>query len=225
MKKGHSLQSTSVASACLRVLCGVALIATSLAPRAEAALTEASRLAALYDSILQARFEEVDRQLPQTCPPAPLEACKAIRVASLWWQIVLDPYDRSLDQRLESAANEAIASASEWTKREPKRAEAWFYLAGAYAPYLQWRVLRGERLAAARDATKVKSALERALELDSSLHDAYFGIGLYHYYADVAPAAAKILRVLLLMPGGDRVQGMKEMLQARERGQLLTGEA
>ena len=37
--------------------------------------------------------------------------------------------------------------------------------------------------------------------------DAYFGIGLYHYYADVAPAALRMLRWLLLLPGGDRVRG------------------
>src|SRR5439155_16108016 len=45
------------------------------------------------------------------------------------------------------------------------------------------------------------------------------------YYADVAPAALKMLRWLLLLPGGDRAQGLREMLQARERGELLRGEA
>ena len=87
------------------------------------------------------------------------------------------------------------------------RAEAWFYLAAAYAPLVQWRVLRGDRLAAARDGNRIRSALERALDLDPTLHDAKFGIGLYHYYADVASAGAKILRWLLLLPGGDRVAG------------------
>ena len=96
---------------------------------------------------------------------------------------------------------------------------------GAYAPLVQWRVLRGERLAAAaREGNKIKSC-SKALQLDPTLHDALFGIGLYHYYADVAPAAAKILRWLLLLPGGDRVQGLQEMLQARDRGELLRGEA
>ncbi len=90
---------------------------------------------------------------------------------------------------------------------------------------MQWRVLRAERLAAAREGKKIKDALERALALDPTLQDAYFGIGLYHYYADVAPAALKIVRWLLLLPGGDRVQGLREMLQARERGELLRGEA
>jgi hypothetical protein len=192
---------------------------------AHAALTEASRLAAVYDAILDARFNRVDALLDQTCPPAPVEACVLLAVVSLWWQIQLAPESRVLDERFTDRALAAIATNVAWTKREPTRGEAWFYLAGSYGPLVQWRVLRGERLAAAREGNKIKAALERALQLDPSLDDAYFGIGLYHYYADVAPAAAKILRWLLFLPGGDRVKGLQEMLQARERGALLKGEA
>jgi hypothetical protein len=54
--------------------------------------------------------------------------------------------------------------------------------------------------------------------------DAYFGIGLYHYYAAIAPAAAKILRWLLFFPGGNREQGLQEIERARERGEILKGE-
>ena len=192
---------------------------------AAAALTEGPRLAAVYDSILAARFDDVDAQLKRTCPPAPEEACQALGVVSVWWQILLNPASRSLDPTLNARAAAAIAAGEAWTKREPRRGEAWFYLAGAYAPLVQWRALRGQWLAAAREGNTINSALERALALDPTLGDAYFGIGLYHYYADVAPAAAKIVRWLLLLPGGDRVQGMREMLRARERGELLTGEA
>ncbi len=193
--------------------------------RGEAALTGAARLTAIYDEILGARFEPAHELVTTACAPAPREACLALDVAAWWWQIVLDPNRRTLDARLESAAHEAIAAAAAWTVREPDRAEAWFYLAAAHAPLVQWRVLRGDRLTAAREGNRIRSALERALELDPTLHDAKFGIGLYHYYADVASAAAKILRWLLLLPGGNRVQGLREMLEARDHGDLLKGEA
>lgn len=119
----------------------------------------------------------------------------------------------------------AITATAAWTLRQPERAEAWFYLGGAYGAKAKWRVLRGARLAAARDGKRIKNALERALVLDPSLTDAYFGIGLYHYYADVAPRALKMLRWLLLLPGGDRVEGLAEMLRARDAGQLVRSEA
>src|SRR6185503_14590932 len=192
---------------------------------AHAALTEAPRLAAIYDTILDARFDQVDAQLKQACPPAPEGACLTLRVVSLWWQISINPESRSLDRPFGELVTSTIAANEAWTSREPQRAEAWFYLAGAYAPRVQWRVLRGERLGAARDGKRSKDALERALQLDPAMNDAYFGIGLYHYYADVAPAAARILRWLLFLPGGDRVKGLQEMLQARQRGALLKGEA
>ena len=85
--------------------------------------------------------------------------------------------------------------------------------------------MRRERIAAARDGKKIKDALERALQLDPALEDAHFGIGLYHYYADVAPAAAKFLRFLLLLPGGDKTEGLARMRRARANGALLQGEA
>jgi hypothetical protein len=199
--------------------------AVACANPASAALTEAPRLAAIYDTILDARFEQVDAQLKQACPPAPEGACGALRVVSLWWQIQIDPGSRLLDRQFTELAASTITANEAWTRREPQRAEAWFYLAGAYAPRVQWRVLRGERLGAARDGNRIRAALERALQLDPTLNDAYFGIGLYHYYAAVAPTGAKILRWLLFLPGGDRVMGLREMLQARDKGELLRGEA
>jgi tetratricopeptide (TPR) repeat protein len=205
------------------VLCTSALLAGGAA--AAAALTESARLAAVYDTILQARLSRVEEQLAATCPPAPREACLDLRAAALWWRIQIDPNCRAIDGAMQQRSAAAVDAATAWTRREPNRAEAWFYLAGAYGPLSQWRVLRGERLTAARDGVRIKEALERALALDPALKDAYFGIGLYHYVADVMPAPLKLVRFLLLMPGGDREKGLQEMLTARAQGVLLAGEA
>ena len=190
-------------------------------------LTAGPQLARVYDAILDARFDRVPALLTQTCGPnlAPPEACQLLDLVSLWWQIQLDPKNRVLDEPFQTRSDAAIAAIEAWTRREPTRAEAWFYLGGAYGARAQWRVLREERLAAARDGKRIKNSLEQALALDPSLRDAYFGIGLYHYYADVAPAALRMLRWLLLLPAGNRVQGLEEMLRARKDGQLLQSEA
>lgn len=80
-------------------------------------------------------------------------------------------------------------------------------------------------MAAARDGKRIKESLERALTLDPAMADAHFGIGLYRYYADVAPAAVRILQWLLLLPGGDRAGGLDEINRARKSGLLLRSEA
>jgi tetratricopeptide (TPR) repeat protein len=218
----------------LRVPCGGELLRLSpailfvlwAAATAHAAgLTESARLATVYDSILHARFDQARAELARSCPPAPTESCLTLTEVVLWWEIQLDPGNHGLDKGLQAAATTAIDAARRWTEREPQRAEAWFYLAGAHAPLEQWRILRGQKLAAARDAIGLKNALDKTIALDPSLQDAYFGIGLYHYYAAVAPAAVRMLRWLLFMPGGDREGGLREMQRARDQGALLRGEA
>jgi len=204
---------------------GVGDASAALQPSTGHGLTGESQLVRVYDAIFDARFDAVPQLLERTCPPAPAEACQVLDAVALWWQIQLDPSSPSRDGHFQSKADMAIAAAEAWTRREPQRAEAWFYLGGAYGARAQWRVLRAERLAAARDGKRIKDALERALAIDPQLQEAYFGIGLYHYYADVAPTAAKILRWLLLLPGGNRTEGMQEMLRAREHGAILRDEA
>ena len=199
--------------------------------RGEAALVRA------YDTILDARFTQLDADLRRACGPgvspsnglkatlAPIEACHVLDATALWWRIQLDPESRDLDDAFSTSVERAIRTTEEWAARAPDDPEAWFYLGGAYAARVQWRVLRDEKLAAARDGKRIKDALERALALDPDMDDAYFGIGMYRYYADVAPAAARFLRFLLLLPGGDRKDGLAQMVRARTQGRLLQGEA
>jgi tetratricopeptide (TPR) repeat protein len=194
-------------------------------PASAGTLPYSPALARVYDAILDARFEDVEAEIGRACPPAPAQTCDLLRATALWWRIQLDPFEISRDTQFRAAADAVVASMEQWTAREPKRADAWFFLGGAYGLRVQFRVLRTERLAAARDGKRIKDALERSLSLDPNLQDAWFGIGLYHYYADVAPAALKFLRWMLFLPGGDKVQGLREMLRARDRGELLRGEA
>jgi tetratricopeptide (TPR) repeat protein len=219
------------------VVLALAAPADSTAPRSRR-LRGAEGLARAYDAILDARFDHAATELERACgestprdqrrrsdAPAPAEACDVLRATALWWRIQLDPHNLARDPAFEALADDAIEGAESWTARDPMDAEAWFYLGGAYAVRAQWRVLRQERFAAARDGRRIKESLDRALALDPRLMDAYFGLGLYKYYADVAPSMAKVVRFLLLLPGGDKEEGMSEMLRARDAGELLQGEA
>jgi hypothetical protein len=188
-------------------------------------ITAAPTVARAYDLILDANFDALKKVLPSTCPPAPGVACRGLEALSLWWQIQLDLDNRALDAAFLSATDRAIAEATKFTKAEPRRAEAWFYLGAAYGARAQFRVYRSERLAAARDGKRIKEALEQALALDPQMHDAEFGIGMYRYYAGVAPAIFRFLRFFLLLPGGDREDGLRQLERAAKLGVLVKGEA
>jgi tetratricopeptide (TPR) repeat protein len=211
----------TAAAACLTF----ALVAAAGAAAQRPALTGGAQLARAYDAVMDARFEDLPGLLAGTCPPAAPEACRLMEVVGLWWQIQLDPHNTSRDAAFQAGADAAIDAAEAWAARDRMKAEAWFYLGGAYGARAQWRALRGQQLAAARDGKRIKEALEQAIALDPALQDAYFGIGLYRYYAAVAPAAARMLRWLLLLPGGNRTEGLAQMLRTRAEGQILVSEA
>jgi tetratricopeptide (TPR) repeat protein len=188
-------------------------------------LTAPEPLGKAYELILDARFEEAERQLKQPCGAAPPTACDVIGAVSDYWQLLLDAENTTRDGALLAKINASIASGEAWVAREPKRGEAWFYLGGAYGTRVMLRGLRGQYLAAARDGKRIHDSLQMAVKLDPTLQDAFFGLGVYHYYAAIAPRAVRVLRALLLMPGGNRAGGLREMEQTRSRGMLLRGEA
>jgi tetratricopeptide (TPR) repeat protein len=208
-------------------------------PLHAAGLTAPEPLAKAYELILDARFDEAQRQLQTTCgqfdrvtqtraqsgSAAPVTACQVLAAVAGYWQILLDPDNVTLDAPLLARINTSIESAEQWAALEPGRAEAWFYVGGSYGTRVLLRGLRAQYLAAARDGKRIHDSLRQAVTLDPSLKDAYFGLGLYHYYAAIAPTAARVLRFLLLLPAGDRAGGLKEMEQTRTQGMLLRGEA
>lgn len=212
-------------AACLAALAVLVCAPIRFTSAARPDLTGVDALVRVYDSILDADFDQADAELQRACGPAPREACDVLAATAMWWRIQLDPESRALDDDFSAAIEKAIAATEAWTERMPDSAEAHFYTGAAYAARVQFRVLRDEKLAAARDGKRIKQALERAIALDDDLDDAYFGIGMYQYYADVAPTAAKVLRFLLMLPGGNRTEGLARMLRARAHGRLLQGEA
>ena len=207
------------------VVAGAWCLVPSAGAQPRTGITAAAQVARAYDLILDANFDELNATLATVCPPAPRVACQGLKALGVWWRIQLDPGDRSLDTAFLSAANTAIAEAERFAAAEPNRAEAWFYVGAAYGVRAQFRVYREQRLGAARDGKHIKEALEKALALDPAMHDAEFGIGMYRYYAGVAPAFFKFLRFLLLLPGGDRESGLAQLERASRMGLLVRGEA
>lgn len=197
-------------------------------------LTAPGLVGRAYDAIFDARLDGLPTELTSVCAPlrptprddrAPAEVCRVLEALATWWRIRLDVLDDTHDRTFTAQADAAVRATEAWVAREPTRAEAWFYLGGSYAARAQWRTTRGQPLAAARDGKRIKESMERAVALDPSLHDARFGVGLYQYYADVAPAPLRILRWVLLLPGGDKALGLRTMEEARTRAQLLRSES
>ncbi len=214
------------------LICGIALLpgtgSTLVAGRVAPSrgLTDASGVANAYDAVLNADFDRVPELLTATCGPAPPVACLGIRAMATWWDIQLDPQNTALDARFSREVNAAVDEAERWTAREPERAEAWFYLGAALGARSQWKVLRHELpLGGARRQAHQGGARARARPRPWPATTPPSASALYRYYAAIAPAYLRWLRWLLLLPGGNRAEGLAQMERTSRLGQLVRGEA
>ena len=120
--------------------------------------------------------------------------------------------------------SETAASLAESRLKQSEAAEMHFYagLAGAFAARLYG--LRGENRATARAGVKARVHFQRALQLDPSLADADFGLGLYNYYVDTLSGIIKFLSFFMGIPGGNKQEGIRQLQHVIADG-VLTPDA
>jgi len=102
-------------------------------------------------------------------------------------------------------------------KKRSKRGGAWdyFFLGGAYGFRGDYKALHYNWVGAFADGWKGLQSLDRALQYDPNLYDAYYGFGLYHYWRS---ALAGVLRAVPFV-GDERQKGIREIQLAIDRGQ------
>ena len=185
-----------------------------------------------FDAATQA-FQQIQKSDPGSPLGYLLEADES------WWKIYLTegdlvdpdvfearteavtPYDSDFERTDELAINKAEAR----LKAHQDEARSYLYEGLAYGLRAELEALRDHALATARAGKKLRNLSLSALKLDPGLNDAWFGVGLYNYFEDTLPTYVKMLRFLILLPGGDRVEGLRQMHLAMDKGQLVSAEA
>ena len=115
---------------------------------------------------------------------------------------------------------EAISRSRKQIKTYPRDARAHFFAGGAYgyegAIYAREKKWIKTGLAALRGIRY----LEKALVLDSTLYDIYFGSGLYHVVAGNQTGIVRFIQRLLPIPAGDAKLGYEHLNIAVEKGKF-----
>ena len=144
---------------------------------------------------------------------------------ALCWKVEQRAETEELDGELQAAAMDAVARADALLQRDPADVDALFARGAAQGALSRYHLFRLHRGDAARSAVRMREDLTRVRALDPRHRDARFGLGLYDYYADVLPRAAKVIRFLARMPGGDRRRGLASIDEAANRSELHRTEA
>jgi len=217
---------------------GAATTAVSTTPSEETASQEIAVRG--MNDLMDGNFDAASQafqQIQKTDPESPLGYLLAADLA--WWKIYLTEanlIDPDVFEALSEAVTPFDADFRRWDDVAIRKAEtriqahqdearSCFYEGLAYGLRARLEALRDHALGTARAGKKLRNLSLAALKLDPSLNDAWFGVGLYNYFVDTLPTYVKMLRFLILLPGGDRLVGLRQMQQAMEKGHLVNAEA
>ncbi len=142
-----------------------------------------------------------------------------------WWTIQLEPSDTSEDDEFFASMEKVLDLCEKRLDANPKDLDALFFEAGAHAFRGRLHSDRGHWLKAARDGQQALKYLKEVVALEPQNDDLYFGLGTFHYMADVVPKKYKFLRLFArLFPKGDRALGLRELDRAMTRGRFVSTE-
>lgn len=160
-----------------------------------------------------------------------------LEAEALWWKIfctsaefkygMTDVRHRpklAADQHyLDLAARASSISLAQLKIRET--AEMQFYAGMGDAFSARLYGLRGENRTTARYGVHAREHFLRALQMDPTLVDAEFGLGLYNYYVDTLGGIAKLLSFFMGIPGGNKQEGIRQLEHDMAEGVLTPAAA
>jgi tetratricopeptide (TPR) repeat protein len=116
---------------------------------------------------------------------------------------------------------ENIDKAEEIAKKLAKKdKEDWyanFFLGGVYGWKAKYYLDVDAKWKTFINARKAKGYFEKALKLNPDCFDAYYGLGVYHYYAGTLPRLLRFFLPILNFEG-DTKGGMRELNLAKDKG-------
>lgn len=137
-----------------------------------------------------------------------------------YWRLLYDDKNPTLQAAFDTRLTRTISLAQTRLGKDPKDAEA--AVLGGTAHILRAQLLGRQKkaMAVAHEAKRGRRVL-----LQTQDPDALFGLGSYNYSIDQLQGAARSLRAVMGIPGGDREEGLRQLERAAREGKRFGLEA
>lgn len=146
--------------------------------------------------------------------------------AMIEWSRYEYQFEKSDDKQqkvFEKKLDDSIDGINRWQKTHPDDPNAFMGIGALYGLRAMFNMRNRNWITAYFSGRKAISNLERSLEIDPTYYDAYFGLGIYQYYAGTLPSVIKILAKIVAIKGNPDA-GVAQLNEAREKA-LFTADS
>jgi len=178
------------------------------------------------DLVFDMQFEQANKIFDEMIRMDPENAIGYfLKSKSYLWMYIFCTNDKEHIERSLELFLKTIDIAKEMLEKNEDDIDALFYIGNAYGYIGRRYGETGSWIKAYWYGRKGTNYLKKVIKKDPDYYDAYLGLGMYRYYADVLPKFIKALSFLLGGLGGDREKGIDEVILASSKGNLTRGEA
>ena len=124
----------------------------------------------------------------------------------------------------EKILDDSISGIQRWIKKNPKDPNAYMGIGALYGLRAMFSMRNRSWVTAYFSGRKAIKNLEKSLELDPTYYDAYFGLGIYQYFAGTLPSVIKVLAKIVAIKGNPD-EGVKQLHLAREKATFTSDSA
>lgn len=119
-------------------------------------------------------------------------------------------------KKFEHILDSSIDGIKRWMKQNPQDPNAYMGLGALYGLRAMFSMRTRSWVTAYFSGRRAIANLEKSMALDPTYYDAYFGLGIYNYFAGTLPSVIKVLAYLVAVKG-DVAEGVRQLNTAREK--------
>lgn len=124
----------------------------------------------------------------------------------------------------EKILDDSIDGIKRWIKKYPNDSNGYMGIGALYGLRALFNMRNRNWITSYFAGRKAISNLEKSLKLDPTYYDAYFGLGIYEYYAGTLPSVIKVLARIVAIKGNPQ-QGVQFLNTAREKAHFTADSA
>lgn len=124
----------------------------------------------------------------------------------------------------EKILDDSIDGIKRWIKKYPQDSNGYMGIGALYGLRALFNMRNRNWITSYFAGRKAISNLEKSLKLDPTYYDAFFGLGIYQYYAGTLPAVIKVLAKIVAIKGNPQ-EGVAFLNTAREKAHFTADSA